>query len=244
MRGVAWYDVPGSGWVRDIWVLSHFPYTVWFLSYVVIGAAMAPVMSWGTLGWTLLAFALAMGIGAHCLDEFHGRPLRTKIPGWALMVAAGLSIAGAVAIGTMVGLRETIWVLPSILFGSFIVVAYTLEWGGGFFHHDYWFGFAWGAFPVLTAYIAQAHTLTLPVIWVAIACVFYSLAQRVLSTQVRFLRRKVYSWGAAYMLNSDPAGTPMHSMGKKEVMGPPELALQLMTWAVVVAAIGLLMRHL
>ncbi|GAI71290.1 unnamed protein product, partial [marine sediment metagenome] len=32
------------------------------------------------------------------------------------------------------------WVLPCILFGSFIVYAYNMEWCKGFFHRDIWFG--------------------------------------------------------------------------------------------------------
>ena len=75
----AFYALRTGGW-RDYVTLLHVPYTVWHLSYVAIGAALAPHMNWSLLGWTVLAFALALGVGAHALDELHGRPLGTRIP--------------------------------------------------------------------------------------------------------------------------------------------------------------------
>ncbi|KKM91167.1 hypothetical protein LCGC14_1231350, partial [marine sediment metagenome] len=167
--GVAWYDVKAKGWLRDFVILLHPPYTLWHLSYIPIGAALAPAMNWQTLGWTLLAFFLGMGIGAHCADELRGRPLRTKIPGWILVLLGGLSLSGAVYIGVTIGLKETIWILPLIIFGVFIVFAYNLELFRGFFHTNFWFGFAWGAFPAMTAYVAQTHTVSPALILVAVA---------------------------------------------------------------------------
>ena len=37
----AYYAVPGGIW-RDYITLLHLPYTMWHLSYVVLGAAAAP----------------------------------------------------------------------------------------------------------------------------------------------------------------------------------------------------------
>ena len=75
----AFYALPRGGW-RDYVTLLHLPYTAWHLSYVVVGGCLAAEVSWGRLGLTVLAFFLAMGIGAHALDELAGRPLRTAIP--------------------------------------------------------------------------------------------------------------------------------------------------------------------
>ena len=61
-------------------MLLHPPYTLWHLSYVAIGATLAPRFDGGRLVATLLAFFLAVGVCAHALDELHGRPLRTTIP--------------------------------------------------------------------------------------------------------------------------------------------------------------------
>ena len=41
----------------------------------------------------LLAFFLAVGLAAHALDELHGRPLATGIPGGVLVALAALSVA-------------------------------------------------------------------------------------------------------------------------------------------------------
>ena len=76
----AFYALEGGG-RRDYVTLLHLPYTGWHLSYVVVGGCLAPAVAWGRLGLTVLAFFLALGIGAHALDELHGRPLGTEIPG-------------------------------------------------------------------------------------------------------------------------------------------------------------------
>ena len=244
MAEVAWYDIKAKGWLRDLIIILHPPYTLWHLSYVLIGAALAPTMNWSTLGWTVWAFFLAMGIGGHCLDELNGRPLRTKVPGVLLWTLAIVSIAGAIAIGVFVGVRETVWVIPCILFGGFIVFAYNLEWFRGFFHHDFWFGFAWGAFPAVTAYIAQTHTVSWGIAGVAVACLLYSMAQRVLSFHGRFWRRKVLVFEGRYFTDLPKEPNTPRVLTKQDIIGPAEVALKFMTWTVVAAAIGLLLLHI
>ncbi len=84
----------GAGGWRDWWTVLHPPYTAWHLSYVVIGASLAPRVHISRLVATVLAFFLAVGVAAHCLDELHGRPLRTLIPGRALVAATVVSPGG------------------------------------------------------------------------------------------------------------------------------------------------------
>ncbi len=251
MTQVAWYDIKAKGWLRDLLIILHPPYTLWHLAYVLIGAALAPQLNWGTLGWTLLAFFLGMGIGGHCLDELCGRPLRTKIPGVLLWTLAIVSIAGAIAIGVLVGVRETVWVIPCIIFGGFIVFAYNMEWAKGFFHYDFWFGLAWGAFPAVTAYIAQTHTVSWGIIFVAGACLLYSMTQRVLSSHARLFRRKVRGIEGRYFLYGEgpvcpgmPDGGSQAPLTTKVIIGPAEVALKFMNGTVVIAAIGLLLLNL
>lgn len=188
----AFYALRGGGW-RDWWSLLHPPYSLWHLSYVALGSAVAPTVHLGRLRDALIAFFLAVGIGAHALDELHGRPLRTRIPSAALWSAAITSIAGAVVIGIadlrIVGSSG----VPFIVFGAFIVAAYNLEWFGGRFHTDGWFAFAWGFFPAFTGYWAQRGRLGAEGIVVGAACYFASVAQRRLSTPVRTLRRHTVS---------------------------------------------------
>jgi hypothetical protein len=185
----AFYALTPGGWRDDV-TLLHPPYTVWHLSYVAIGAALAPQMKWGLLGWTTVAFLLAMGVGAHALDELNGRPLRTHIPGAVLVTLAVVSIAAACAIGLVVAARTTWWLAAFVAVGAFVVAAYNLELFGGAFHSDLWFAATWGAFPVLTAYFASAERLRWEAVAAALFAVFASLAQRTLSTVVRSARRE------------------------------------------------------
>jgi hypothetical protein len=186
----AFYALAPGG-ARDYVTLLHAPYTLWHLSYVAIGASLVPALEARRLLWTLAAFALALGIGAHALDELRGRPLGTAIPARTFVALAAASIGGAVAIGVAAALAWTAWLLPLVAFGAFIVAAYNLELFDGWFHNDVWFAVAWGAFPVLTAYLAAAETIRTEALLAGAAAALVSAAQRVLSTDVRRLRRQV-----------------------------------------------------
>ncbi|HEY7659525.1 MAG TPA: hypothetical protein VIC58_02895 [Actinomycetota bacterium] len=188
----AFYALSPGGW-RDYWTLLHPPYTVWHLSYVVIGASLAPTVDLGWLAETLVAFFLAMGLAAHALDELNGRPLRTRIPDAILWTIAVVGLVGAVALGIHGAIEVSPWLWAFIGAGVFIVVAYNLELFGGTFHSNLWFAVAWGAFPALTAYFAQTGTIRVEAVLAAAACAVLSEAQRVLSTPVRRLRRSVLS---------------------------------------------------
>jgi hypothetical protein len=216
--------------------LLHLPYTLWHLSYVVIGAALAPTLPLDRLAWGLLAFALALGIGAHALDELNGRPLRTAIPRSVLAGMAGVSIAGAVVIGVIAAFAWTGWLLPFVAFGAFIVVSYNLELFGGRFHSDSWFAIAWGAFPVLTGYVGAAGALRPVAILAAAFAASLSLAQRHLSTQVRGIRRNAVRI----------AGEIVYKEGREETIvadtftRPPEAALRAIACSVIILAVALL----
>lgn len=186
----AFYALASGGW-RDYWTLLHPPYTLWHLSYVAIGAALAPEVSVPWLLETLLAFLLAMGIAAHALDELNGRPLRTRIPDAVLRALAAVGLAGAIGLGVHGSVEISPWIWPFIVVGAFLVLAYNLELFGGVVHSDMWFALAWGAFPALTAYFAQAGELRVEAVLAAAACAAISAAQRVLSTPVRRIRRSV-----------------------------------------------------
>ncbi|MER3410098.1 MAG: hypothetical protein C4306_08365, partial [Thermoleophilia bacterium] len=112
----AFYALAPGGW-RDYVSLLHPPYTLWHLSYVVIGAALAPEWRPGRLALALLAFLLALGVGAHALDELQGRPLRTRIPRSLLWTLAAASIAGAIACGAVASALWTPWLAAFVAFG-------------------------------------------------------------------------------------------------------------------------------
>jgi hypothetical protein len=179
---------PG-GW-RDALSLLHLPYTAWHLSYVAIGAAVAPHFYGYRLAWTLVAFLLGVGVAAHALDELHGRPLGTHVSDRVLIALAALSLAGATAIGVVGALTVSLWLSAFVAVGVVLTVAYNLELFGGRVHSDIWFALGWGAFPALTAFFAQAQELRVEGVLVAAACLMLSAAQRRLSTPVRELRRR------------------------------------------------------
>lgn len=188
----AFYALSPGGW-RDYWSLLHPPYTLWHLSYVVLGAALAPTVNVGWLLETAVAFFLAMGVAAHALDELHGRPLGTRIPDGVLWMLAGIGLVGAIVLGIDGARQVSPWIWAFIAVGVFLVVAYNLELFGGAIHSDLWFALAWGAFPVLTAFFAQTASINVAAIVLAAACAAISAAQRTLSTPVRRLRRRVAS---------------------------------------------------
>lgn len=186
----AWYALETGGW-RDYVTLLHLPYTAWHLSFVAIGGCLAPVVAWGRLGAAVVAFGLAVGIGAHALDERNGRPLRTGIPRSILVTLAVVSVGAASAIGVGGALAYEPWLVLLVPVGVFLVLAYNLELLEGRFHSDLWFGLAWGGFPVVCGYAAVAGDLSVAALLAAAFAVLLSLAQRALSNHVRFVRRRV-----------------------------------------------------
>jgi heme O synthase-like polyprenyltransferase len=231
----AFYALAPRGW-RDYVTLLHLPYTAWHLSYVAIGAALAPEPAGRRLLAALAAFGLALGIGAHALDELNGRPLNTRISDRALSALAAISIGGAVAIGIAAALSWTLWLLPFVVAGGSLVLAYNLELFGGFFHTDLWFGLAWGAFPLLTGYFVVAEKLTPEAGLAAIFALLSSLAQRELSTQVRKVRRRVDAVTGSLTM----ADGTREDITADTLIGAPEAALRLLAAAMVSLATALL----
>jgi hypothetical protein len=230
----AFYALAPGGW-RDYWSLLHPPYTLWHLSYVAIGAALAPELNGRWLAETLLAFFLAMGLAAHALDELHGRPLSTSIPDALLWTIAVVGVTGAVALGVDGVVEVSPWLLAFVAFGGFMVFAYNLELFGGRFHSDLWFAVAWGAFPALTGFFAQTARITGPSVIVAAGCAATSAAQRTLSTPVRRLRRKVRSVTGEMTLTD--GSTERVDAGA--LRRAPEGALRWLSAAMVLLAVGL-----
>jgi hypothetical protein len=237
-RGAAaFYDTGrGTGGARDWLTLLHPPYTMWHLSYVVIGAAVVPHLVLWRLGGTLLAFSLAVGIGAHALDELHGRPLGTGISRRLLITAAVVSIGAAMAGGLAYGgLR----LLPFILSGGIFVIGYNLELFGGVFHTDVGFATTWGAFPVMVGAYAQHWTLP-PAAWVAaLAALLLSLGQRALSTPARTLRRRV----ALASVQITWRDGSQREFGRADLLAPLEQALRALAWAVGALAVALVLAR-
>src|SRR4029453_5765510 len=113
--------------------------------------------------------------------------------------------------------------------GGFIVVAYNLELFGGAFHSDLWFAVAWGSFPLLTGYAAAAETVTRAAVAGAVFAALLSLAQRILSTPVRMVRRRARTVSGTLELE-DGERLPVTA---ELLLRSPEQALRALTAATI-----------
>jgi hypothetical protein len=235
----AWYAAPARGRWRDWWTVLHPPYTAWHLSYVLVGAGLAPHLNGVRLVGTLLGFGLAVGVAAHALDELKGRPLGTSISSPVLAGTAAVSLAAAIGLGVAGVFRVGAGLIAFILVGTVIVVAYNLETWGGRLHSDAVFAAGWGAFPVLTAYFAQAGTLRLAAVLGAVFAYGLSHAQRVLSTEARLLRRKVLAVEGHRQL----ADGQRQPLSKHSLLQPYDRALVAMSWSTCALGLALVAAH-
>jgi hypothetical protein len=215
----AFYALRRGGW-RDYLTLLHPPYTLWHLSYVALGAGLAPRFHLDRMLWTLASFFLAMGVAAHALDELKDRPLRTAIPNRALVGLAAVALAGAVAIGIGAAYAWGLGLLVFVAIGAVAVPAYNLEL---MLHNGFGFAFFWGAFPALTGYFVEAQTIRLEAVAVAAFAFATSLVQRTLSTPVRRARRE-------------------HAT--TEGIEPLERSLRLLAWALAALALAVVAARL
>jgi hypothetical protein len=218
----AFYALRPGGW-RDYVTLLHPPYTLWHLSYVAVGAALAPRFHVDRLVLALAAFFLALGVAAHALDEVAGRPLGTRIPARGLVALAVASLGGACAIGVVAAAAWGWGLLAFVAVGALLVPAYNLELWGGVLHTDLGFALAWGAFPALTGYFVEAQTVRWEAIAAAVYAALFSAAQRALSTPVRRARRE---------------------RGTTAGVEPLERALRLLGWAAAAVGCALVLARL
>jgi len=235
----AFYALAPGRW-RDLVTLLHPPYTAWHLSYVAIGACLAPTFYAGRLAAAAAAFFLALGISAHALDELNGRPLQTRIPRNVLIGLTVVPLLGAVAIGIAGALAFDGWLLVFVAVGAALVPVYNLELFGGAIHNGWGFALAWGAFPLLTGYFACAGTISWEALLAAAYATLMSYVQRVLSTPVRNLRRRVAHVEGTIELRDGRS----EAVTRETLTAAPERALQVLAAANVALAASLLVLRL
>ena len=240
---VAFYGRRG-GRRADWWTLLHPPYTVWHVSYAVLGAGLAPHINWAVLTATVLAFFLAVGLAAHALDELNGRPLGTAIPDRMLRGVAAVGLAGAVTLGAVDVSRRGPVLIPFIVVGVSLVLGYNLELFGGRVHTDLGFACAWGGFPVVVGFLAQVPPLTggsaAALTAATVAAVAISSAQRCLSTPARTIRRRTRELVGLVILTD---GTE-HTLDRAALLAPLERALRAMSWGVPLLAAAVILARL
>ena len=234
------YYAAGTGRWREWWTLMHPPFTAWHLSYVVLGAMLAPQVRLDRLIAALLAFFLAVGIAAHALDELHGRPLRTSIPSAALVAVTVAGLAGAVGLGAL-GITRAGWVLlPFIVVGPLLVIGYNAELFGGLMHTDLGFAAAWGGFPALTGYVAEAGRIAVAPVLAAGAAMALSAGQRHLSTPARMLRRRTLAVTGT-ITTTDGVVT---AIDRSRLLEPLERAMRSFSWGLVLLAAAIAIARL
>jgi hypothetical protein len=230
----------GGGRMADLLTLLHPPYTAWHLSYFALGAAVAPRLHVDRLLWGLAAFALAVGVAAHALDELHDRPLRTSLSDRTLLGLAVVSLLGALAIGVGGVLSVSVWLAPLVLAGGVFLPAYNLELIGGRLHSDLWFAVGWGAFPAFTGYFVNAQKVALPGLLIAAGCLAMSVAQRRLSSPARELRRRTRAVSGVRTLPDGRA----EQLSLAGLLAPLDGALAALSLAMVVTACALVAARL
>jgi hypothetical protein len=235
----AFYALSSGGW-RDYVTLLHPPYTAWHLSYAVIGAALAPQVLTSNLIATVLAFFLAVGLAAHALDELRGRPLRTAIPSGVLVAVVVAGLLGALVLGVFGAIRVGWPLIPFMVAGPVLVIAYNAELFGGLMHTDFGFAAAWGAFPVLTAYVAQTGTLALAPVLAAVGAFALSAAQRRLSTPARNIRRRAERVEGSITFGDGR----IEPVTADALLQPLERALRAASWAIILLAAALAVARL
>jgi len=235
----SFYALSPGGW-RDYVTLLHLPYTAWHLSYVVLGACAAAQFRPERLAQALVAFALGLGVAAHALDEYRGRPLQTRIPDRVLLGLAAASLAGSASVAAHAALTTSRWVLVLAAVGVFLVLAYNLEWWGGRFHTDRWFALAWGAFPAFVGHWSQGLVVEPAGVIVVAAAYALSRAQRTLSRPARDLRRRVASVSGEVRYRDGRA----QPLSRDRLREPLEAALKALSWAVPLVALAWLLTRL
>jgi hypothetical protein len=236
-----------GGAASDWWTLLHPPYTLWHLSYVVLGAAMAPHLDRAALAWGVAAFFLAVGVAAHALDELQGRPLGTRIPDAVLQVVAAVGLLGACAIGVVgVFFHGSVnwWLLAAVPIGVVLLVGYNLELFGGRLHTDAVFAWGWGGFPVAVGFVAQAPGWTWSSVTAGalatLAGVGTAYVQRSLSTPARALRRRTSELTGTIRL----VDGSVLDLDRPTLLAPLERALRALSWVLPALAVAALAARL
>jgi hypothetical protein len=228
----AFYARRGGGW-RDYWTLLHPPYTAWHLSYVLLGAALAPDPDPRIVAGALVAFGLAVGVASHAFDELNGRPLQTRIPSRRLAVLGGAALVADVALGLVASAIVGLPFLALVALGAAMVLLYAFD--APLVHTDLGFALGWGAFPVIaTGSATGAHPV--PIALAALAAALLSLAQRRLSTRARSVRRRAVGVRGEV----DYADGSREALDADALIGTPERALSVLWLAALAGSLAVL----
>lgn len=241
--GPAYYAQPSlvhSPRLRQWWTILHPPYTLLNSSLVVVGACLAGPVNFARLAITLLAFFLAVGVGAHCLDELHGRPLGTNIPSRQLKLGALVGVGGAVGLGVAGLFVVSGFLMIFMILGVVAVVGYNLELFHARLHNEFVLVTSWGTLTIVTSYFAQHASVSLSSLVVGAFGALMVLLQRTLSTPARLLRRRVSAVEGRLVMRDEP----VKELTIELMLAPLERGLRLLCWSGELLALGLLIMRI
>jgi hypothetical protein len=211
--------------------MLHLPYTAMVLAFVVLGAALAPAPSGIVLLATLAAYFLALGIGAHFLDQLPGMGSSyvRHWPPWALAVVGAVGVGSGVVIGVVGALLQLgVPFLGLVVAQGVVAVGYPLAPKfGGLLHRDPVFAVSWGALPFLTSFYAQSRGFTV------LSVIIGALLAGVAVLEIRASRASRAGRKAATSQRSSGPPNP-------EAFRRPELMLQGLVVATIASALALL----
>ncbi len=215
--------------------MLHLPYTLMVLSFVVAGAAVSPRFSWSLLFVTLAAYFVALGIGAHFLDQLPGMGSHyvRHWPSWALCIVGLTGVAVGIAIGVVGAfLLRAPALLALVLVQGICALGYPLApLFGGVLHRDIVFAVSWGSLPCLTSYYAQSGSISLESLLLAAIFATLAIVEIRVSRMSRELRRRPQVDAPADVVVRAP-GAPAFRR--------PDVILQVLSLGTTLAAVGLL----
>jgi hypothetical protein len=225
----------------------HLPYTSMVLSYVLVGAALAPYVYFDRLGLALVAYFLGLGLSAHALNELHARHWGVALGKRELELLFLVPLVGALLIGgygmfvlyiVSGALLAPLVLLVFIVMETFFLFAYNTDLSHGMFHSDVAFAVSWAALPTIISYYVNALTITTVPILMSFAMAATAGIEINLSRWCKDFRRRS---SLTEMQFSDNSRLRMNTA---ELIARPEKALKLIVVVVDLAALGLIVSKL
>lgn len=164
--------------LRNSLLSPYWLFNVLGMAYVTVGMALATVdYPWNWEIWGLAMATIWLGsAGSNNLDLAEEgmtidirRDVQLAVGTTMLVVAAGL--------GILLALKTTLWFLLLVGVGTFLTLAYDLEWFDGLFHHrDYAtgignLGFTAAWIPTFGGYLLLAQSFSIDLVGMAFVAV-------------------------------------------------------------------------
>ena len=156
-------------------VTPYWPFTVYVAAYAVAGIAIASAFS--GFSYTVLFAsigAIYFGLeGLHALD-LADEGVATDMDNRVAFTVGMMEVALGAALGITIAMITTLWFIPIVMVGTFLGMAYNLEWFDGLLHdRDKMtglgnFGVSWGAIPFFGGFYVIHQSISIGVLVVTL----------------------------------------------------------------------------